>query len=351
VNHNPLPPGQQLAAPGKWPIVGERESAPFTGEWQLRLTGLVANPVAWSLAELRQLPQESRAIDIHCVTRWSKLAAPFRGIPLAALLRVAQPLEKARFIAFIAHSARGHSTSLPLEDAWKLDVLIALEFAGQPLTSEHGGPVRSVAPGRYFYKSIKWLTEIELLAEDRLGFWEASSGYHNRADPWLEERFVAGGISKQEAARVFAQRDLAGREYLSLDGSDRDLPGLQARGAILRNADFHRTRLSGACFDGANLSNARFLGADLRGASLRNADLEGTNFVGCDLRGADLRGASLFGAVFIDPNAPDSGPAPPATAILDRNTSIDHSALEALTPRQAAFVARHVSPPPIDGHP
>ena len=131
------------------------------------------------------------------------------------------------------HTARGgHSTSLPLEDARQLDVLIALNFAGVPITSEHGGPVRSVTPGRYFYKSLKWLIGIELLAEDRLGYWEASAGYHNRADPWHEERYVASGLSKQDAAQIFAERDLSGRELVSLDGSDRDLSGLQARGAL-----------------------------------------------------------------------------------------------------------------------
>jgi hypothetical protein len=271
------------------------------------------------------LPQVTRKIDIHCVTRWSLLDAEFRGITLESLLARAEPSAEARFISFVAHSPRGHSTSLPLADARRLEVLIALDFAGQPIPSEHGGPVRGITPGRYFYKSVKWLTRIELLAEDRLGYWEASAGYHNRADPWLEERFVASGLSKQEATRILAERDLSGRELLSLDGSERDLTGLKARGAILRNANFRGSRLVGADFTGANLSNARFVCADLREAQLIGADLEGADFSGCDLRGADLRGASLFGATFFDPAQPES----PA-AVFDSATRIDASALEAL---------------------
>ncbi len=341
MNSDRLPPGQQLAAPGKWPLVGEREPAPAAVDWRVCVAGLVDAPRSWSLNELRELPQETRSIDIHCVTRWSMLGAKFTGVSLATLLGDARPTTEAKFISFVAHSSRGHSTSLPLEEALQLGVFIALIFAGAPLTSEHGGPVRSVTPGRYFYKSVKWLTGIELLAEDRLGYWETSAGYHNRADPWHEERFVASGISKHDAARILAERDISDRDLLGLDGSDRELTGLQARGSLLRNANFQRARLSGACFAGANLSNARFIDADLRDASLTNADLEGANFSGCDLRGADLRGASLFGATFIEPGRLDSAHAEISTAaILDANTRIDRVALDALTPQQAEFVAR-----------
>lgn len=329
-----LPPGQQLAAPGKWPVVGEREPAPFGQDWTLQIIGCVAAPQKWSLNELRALPQRTQTIDIHCVTRWSVLDAPFTGIPLKTLLDFAKPTDQANFVSFVAHSPRKHSTSLPLADALDLGVFIAFEADGRSLAMEHGGPLRSITPGRYFYKSVKWLTAIELLPEDRLGYWEGSAGYHNRADPWNEERFVASGITKQEAARILAQRDISGRDLLGLDGSDRDLSGLVARGALLRNANFRRANLGGACFDGTNLTNAQFIDANLNGASLRNADLEGANFIGCDLRGADLRGASIFGAIFLDTKLGQ------ATAKIDHSTLIDPVSIEPLTPVQGEFVVR-----------
>jgi uncharacterized protein YjbI with pentapeptide repeats len=215
-----------------------------------------------------------------------------------------------------------------------LGTLIALNCHGRPISAEHGGPVRSVVPHRYFYKSVKWLTAIEVLAEDRLGYWEGTAGYHNHADPWREERFIAASVSKQEAARILTGRDIADRELLSLDGSHRDLTGLSARRALLRNADFTGTVLDGACFDGANLSNARFVDARLCGASLRGADLEGAQFAGADLSGADLRGASLFGATFVD-WLPDGSI---RAARCDAGTRIEVAGIEGLMPRQADFV-------------
>jgi hypothetical protein len=325
-------------------VVGEREPAAGLADCRLHVSGFVEAPRSWSVHDLRRLPQQSRTIDIHCVTRWSMLAAEFGGVPLASLLAEVRPRADARYISFVAHSPRAHSTSLPLEDALQLDVLIALDFAGAPISTEHGGPIRSVTPGRYFYKSVKWLTGIELLAEDRLGYWEATAGYHNRADPWREERYVASGLSKQEAARILAERDLSGRELLSLDGSDRDLTGLQARGAVLRNANFQRTQLTNANFAGANLTNAQLVDASLRDASLIRADLEGVDFRGCDLRGADLRGASLFGAIFIDPRHANSKSAQPvAAAEFDSSTQIDLAALDTLTPQQAEFVRKFLT--------
>jgi len=228
-----LPPGQQLAAPGKWPIVGEHDPGAIPFEWSICVSGCVASPRSWSLKELRSRPQVTRAIDIHCVTRWTIFDATFTGVPLAWLLDDAKPTTAAQFVSFIAHSPRDHSTSLPLADVRQLDALAAFEYDGQPLSAEHGGPVRLITPGRYFYKSVKWLRGIELLAEDRLGFWEGSAGYHNHADPWLEQRFVATGISKHEAAQILASRDVAGRDLLGLDGSDRELIGLRACDAKL----------------------------------------------------------------------------------------------------------------------
>ena len=187
-----LPPHQQLVAPGKWPFVGESCANPNRrGEpWQLKVTGLVARTQTWSLEEFGALPQVDTRIDIHCVTRWSKLGAHFGGVLLQTLLDSCQPLPQARFVSFVARSARRHSTSLSLQDALPLGTLLALSYEGQPLTQEHGGPIRTVVRDRYFYKSLKWLEEIRLLAEDELGYWEKEAGYHNEADPWREQRYI-----------------------------------------------------------------------------------------------------------------------------------------------------------------
>src|SRR5262245_53992490 len=113
----PLPPGQQLVAPGKWPFVGEREARADASPWSVTITGAVARPRTYSLDELQSLPQVERMTDIHCVTRWSKLGARFSGVPLAELLRAVEVHPAAQFISFIARSERAHSTSLPLADA------------------------------------------------------------------------------------------------------------------------------------------------------------------------------------------------------------------------------------------
>ncbi len=333
----PLPPGQQLAAPGKWPLVGERAPAPGPADWTISLCGCVAEPRIVSLAELRDMPQLAQTIDIHCVTRWSKPAMRFAGVPLGQLLQLARPTAEARYVSFVARSERGHSTSLRLDDALKLHSLVALEAESRPLTSEHGGPVRMAVPGRYFYKSLKWLARIELLADDRLGYWEREGGYHNTADPWQEQRYMAPDLSRQEVQAALASRDFSQRNLRSLDARGHDLTGLNAREAVLRDADFRGSRLCRACFDGANLTNAHFQGADLAEASLVGAGLEGADFSGADLRGADLRGASLFGATFC---ADSAGADRIQPALIDCKTHIDSTALEQLSPTQAEFASR-----------
>jgi DMSO/TMAO reductase YedYZ molybdopterin-dependent catalytic subunit len=334
MTHLPLPPGQQLAAPGKWPLVGERSPLPGVDPWSVTVQGQVVRSCSWTLAQLRAAPNFQRMVDIHCVTRWSKLGARFRGVLLETLLERCEPLPEARYVSFIAHSERRHSTSLLLSDAVQLGVFLALDYEGLPLPVEHGGPVRVITTDRYFYKSLKWLGAIELLAEDHLGYWEREAGYHNRADPGREERYLAPTLDRREAARLIAARDFRDRDLRSIDAAGRDLEGLDARGALLRDADFRRSRLVSARFDGANLSNAHFQDADLRRACFRDADLEGADFCGADLRGADLRGASLFGATFV------ADAAPGLAASFDEATEIDPPALEQLTPPQAEFVLR-----------
>jgi DMSO/TMAO reductase YedYZ molybdopterin-dependent catalytic subunit len=339
-----LPPGQQLVARDKWPLVGERLPKDVVDPWMMHVSGLVTKPHAFSLSELKQLGWIERTIDIHCVTRWSKLGLTFGGVMLKTLLDVAAPFPSARFISFIAHSDRRHSTSLPLADALALDTMLALEADGQPLAVEHGGPIRVVVPGRYFYKSLKWLAEIELLAEDRLGYWESSAGYHNEADPWREQRYVAEGLTKQQAEAILGNRDIRGRELRNLTAAGLDLAGLNAANGVLRNADFRRANLAGANFDGANLSNAHFEDANLAGASFVGTDVEGADFRGCDLRGANFKGASLVGVSFCEPfDTSVEASAFQRGAILDRTTHMDTPAIELLTPDQAAYIRSAMS--------
>ena len=303
----------------------------------MTIAGLVEREVTLSLDDLGHMPQFEVELDIHCVTRWSKPAMRFGGVLLADVLRLAGPMANARFVSFAARSDRRHSTSLPLDDALKLGAQVALRHARNALPTEHGGPVRLITPARYFYKSLKWLTRITLLADDQLGYWESTAGYHNHADPWLEERFVEARHSRADMRAVLAAGDLSDREILGLVATGGDLRGLAARGAKLRDADFSRANLRDACFEGANLSNARFVGADLRGATFKAADLEGVDFAGADLRGADLSGASLVASTY--------GVLSESPAVVDGTTIIEPSQLDGLTPTEAAFLDKSLSFP------
>ena len=336
-----LPPGQQLVGADKWPIVGERESLPTSGEWQLEIAGCVHQPLKFNLAELQALPATTIELDIHCVTRWSKYDVTFEGVTLRQLCDLAQPAQDARFVSFVANTERQHSTSLTLDDALTHDTLIAWSTNGTPLPAQHGGPLRSVVPRKYFYKSVKWLHRIELLQEDRLGYWEAETGYHNHADPWREERFMAPNIDRRTAAKLMESKSFAGWDLRSLNASKMDLAGLDAKSALLRNADFRDSLLSDADFEGANLSNAKFRNANLQNANFVNADLEGADFSGADLRNANLTDASLFGASFCVATE-DSGESASIShpAILDQSTQIHPNQLENLTETQFRFV-RH----------
>ena len=337
----PLPPNQHLAAPTKWPYVGESESRQSDEPWTVSVAGLVEKPQTWSLDELFELPQIEQTVDIHCVTRWSKLGAKFRGVPLKTLIEIARPKLGAAFVSFVARSERDHSTSLPLSDALALETLVAFEYEGEPLEMTHGGPVRTIVPDRYFYKSLKWLEQIELLAEDRLGYWEDGIGYHNVADPWQEQRFIASNLKLAETRKLIEQRDFSNRDLRGIQCEKRDLAGLNARNAALRDAQFERADLTESCFVGANLSNAHFEGAKLCSAKFaevgcKSADAEGANFCGADLRAADLRGVSLFGATFFPLSPRD----PWGPAFFDKWTRIDEAAIATLgaTPEQESYV-------------
>jgi DMSO/TMAO reductase YedYZ molybdopterin-dependent catalytic subunit len=301
VSAEPLPPGQQ--ATRRWPVVGEREPEPFdAATWRLEVGGLVARPLSIPFAELAALPRVRRTGTIHCVTRWSRPGTEFEGVPLEALLAPAAPAAAARFVRFA--SGRGHDTTLPL-DACAGDVLVALSSGGVPIPPEHGGPVRTVLFRRYFYKSVKWLRTVELLAEDRPGFWERTSGYHDGADPWREQRYAVADLDRAEVARRLAAKDFAGGEWRGLELPRRDLRGFTFRGARMRDARLGGADLRGADLRGANLTNADLRGADLRGALLDGVDLDGADLRGADLRDTPVPAATMACTTFAGPGGAD----------------------------------------------
>lgn len=154
--------------------------------WHLRIFGLVEQELDLDWAAFQAMPQVTDVSDFHCVTRWSQLDMDWQGVPARDLLALVQPKENAKFVTL--HSYDGYTTNLPLEALLDDDVIVAHSVLGAPLTLEHGGPVRLVVPKRYAWKSAKWLEAIELHEFDKPGFWEVR-GYHNDADPWLEQRF------------------------------------------------------------------------------------------------------------------------------------------------------------------
>ena len=180
-----LPPGQRLVQ--DWPVLDLGSQPEVTPQrFRLDVDGAVRRPVSLSLAEFMALPQRDFFSDIHCVTQWSRYDNAWRGVAAATLLALAEPLESARHV--LLHGFDGYSTNVRLEQFAAPDVLLAHSWNGSPLTAAHGGPVRAVIPRLYFWKSAKWIRRIELMAVDRPGFWERN-GYHNNADPWMEERY------------------------------------------------------------------------------------------------------------------------------------------------------------------
>ena len=180
-----LPPGQYLTE--KWPVL-HAGSVPDTdlATWDFRVFGEVESPITLSWDEFAALPRSENVQDIHCVTRWSRFDARFGGVHWRELATLVRPKPSARFL--VAHAEQGFTANVPLEFLEDDNALLATEADGEPLTPEHGWPLRLVIPGKYFWKSAKWLRGIELRATDEPGFWERY-GYHNDADPWREERY------------------------------------------------------------------------------------------------------------------------------------------------------------------
>jgi DMSO/TMAO reductase YedYZ molybdopterin-dependent catalytic subunit len=181
-----LPPGQYYTE--KWPVLhaGSVPRYDDLSTWTLRVFGEVENEVELSWEQLEGLPRSSNVQDIHCVTRWSKFDTAFEGVHWRELAKLARPKPTARFA--VAHAEAGFTSNVPLSFLEADDALLATHGDGERLTPDHGYPLRLVIPGKYFWKSAKWLRGIELLDHDRPGFWERY-GYHNDADPWREQRY------------------------------------------------------------------------------------------------------------------------------------------------------------------
>ena len=183
---NRLPPGQ--ARTRKWPVLdafGVPRVDP--SKWSLRIFGLVERELTFSLKEFQALPKVRVFADMHCVTRWSRLGNVWKGVSTRELLGRAGVKPAAKFVVCHAYD-NDWTTDLPLEHFLAEDALLADTHDNEPITAEHGGPVRGMVPQLYAWKSAKWIHAIELVAADRPGFWE-ERGYHLRGDPWREERY------------------------------------------------------------------------------------------------------------------------------------------------------------------
>lgn len=181
-----LPSGQYST--DRFPVlhVGDVPSYRDLSEWSLRIYGLVDREVTLSWADLQGLPHVTQTVDIHCVTKWSKFDTAWSGVRFADLLALAGPSDEAT--AVMQHAEYGYTSNIALVDAMNPRSLLADAYEGAPLPPEHGYPARTFVPHLYLWKSVKWVRELELLADDAPGFWERN-GYHMYGDPFREQRF------------------------------------------------------------------------------------------------------------------------------------------------------------------
>jgi len=190
-----LPPGQSLTQ--KFPVLHYgRIHQIEIDTWEFSIRGEVDQEMTWNWQEFSQLPRTELKMDIHCVTRWSKFDTNWGGVSVKTLIdeSIIQLKSSAKYV--LQYAEGGYTCNLPLDIALQDNFLLATHFDGNPLTPEHGYPVRGIVgqiPGRndlktaYFWKGAKWLIGLEFLTEDQMGFWE-KSGYHNEGDPWKEQR-------------------------------------------------------------------------------------------------------------------------------------------------------------------
>ena len=179
-----IPPGQHAVK--ALPNMGGGQRDEDASGWRLQITGEVEKPMTLMFSDLMALKQIDLICDVHCVTGWTLLDSRWRGVTMKTIINKAKVKEAAGFVIFEAPT--GYTSSIPLAEAFKDNVILAHGFNDQKLPQVHGAPLRAVVPDRYFYKSVKWIKTIKFSAVDELGYYE-SSGYSNSADPWKEERF------------------------------------------------------------------------------------------------------------------------------------------------------------------
>lgn len=181
-----IPPGQYETHDFPVLSAGPTPRVPLE-TWSFSIEGLVRNKVRWSWNEFLALPAQTFTVDIHCVTKWSKLDTHWRGVSIDTLLEHVELDPRAQFV--IAYSVEGYTTNIPLPDILNGRAFVAYEYNGLPLLAAHGGPARLVVPALYFWKSAKWVAGLRLMDKDRPGFWE-QLGYNNHGDPFREERYA-----------------------------------------------------------------------------------------------------------------------------------------------------------------
>ncbi|MDQ3811239.1 MAG: sulfite oxidase-like oxidoreductase [Chloroflexota bacterium] len=181
-----LPPGQYLTE--KWPVLHYGQ-VPRTdlSTWDLRLDGLVETPLRLSYDEFRRLPRRALKADVHCVTRWSLLDSTWEGVPVAELMKLVRLEPAATHV--LVRAEHGFTSNMSLDDFLRDENMLVDTRNGEPITPEHGWPLRLFVPHLYFWKSAKWVRGFEFIPGDRPGFWE-QYGYHMRGDPWREERYA-----------------------------------------------------------------------------------------------------------------------------------------------------------------
>jgi DMSO/TMAO reductase YedYZ molybdopterin-dependent catalytic subunit len=186
LRENRLPPNQVRTV--KWPVL-DSDGPPHIDltTWKFEVTGLVRTPLAWSWQEFQSLPRVRVKSDFHCVTRWSRLDNLWEGVSVHEVLKRSEVLDTARYVLVRAYD-NDWTTNMPLDEFDVDDALFTDKHDGEPISLEHGGPLRLVIPRLYAWKSAKWVRGIELLDRDVAGYWE-EGGYHMRGDPWKEERF------------------------------------------------------------------------------------------------------------------------------------------------------------------
>lgn len=180
-----LPPNQALTL--KWPVLHYGSVPVFDPErWDFRVRGLVEQPVRLTWKQFGELPRYKDVSDFHCVTRWSRFDNEWQGVAMREILKLVKPRPEGKYV--LVHAEQGFTANLPLADLDRDDVLLATHHDGEPLSADHGYPLRLIVAHLYAWKSVKWVRGLEFLEEDTPGFWE-KNGYHMYGDPFKEQRF------------------------------------------------------------------------------------------------------------------------------------------------------------------